>query len=226
MRAALFVTGTDTGIGKTWISAGLVRGMRQLGIDAVGMKPVASGCEPAPDGWRNEDALALLEASGLGVADYGAVNPVALPRPASPHLAAMDHGVRIDPALLADRFNQLRARHEFVVVEGAGGWSVPLAGPSPSWILQADLVRRLALPALLVVGLRLGCINHAMLSARAIAADGVRLLGWVGNQLAPDDDQRDVLATLDALLSTPALAVVPHGVEPDAELASTVLGLV
>ncbi len=223
MRRALFVTGTDTGIGKTWISTGLVRALRGCGVDAVGMKPVASGCEPSANGWRNEDALALLAASGLEDEAYAAINPLALPRPVSPHLAAASEGVTVDLECLADRFADLQARHEFVVVEGAGGWSVPLAGPSPRWILQAELVRRLSLPAVLVTGLRLGCISHSLLSARAIAADGVALLGWIGNHLGANDDQQEVLSTLEALMPAPMLAVVAYGVAPDAMLAKAVL---
>jgi dethiobiotin synthetase len=218
--SAVFVTGTDTGIGKTWVSAGLVRTLRAAGIDAVGMKPVASGCSAGADGWRNDDALALLAASGLSAGDYPLVNPVALPLPASPHLAAAYAGTVVALAPIADAFAQLRARHDLVVVEGVGGWCVPLAGPPGPWLLQAALVRALQLPVLLVVGLRLGCISHGILSARVIAADGAGLVGWIGNALAPDwDQQAGVLATLQALLPAPLLGSVGFGADPDVDIA-------
>lgn len=217
--SAVFVAGTDTGIGKTWVSAGLVRALRADGVDAVGMKPIASGCSPGPAGWRNDDALALLAAGGLAEADYDLVNPVALPMPASPHLAAAAAGIEVALAPIDVALRQLRARHALVVVEGVGGWCVPLAGPPGAWLLQDSLVRMLRLPVLLVVGLRLGCINHALLSARAIAADGAGLVGWIGNALEPAWDQQDaVLATLQALLPAPLLGTVGHGGAPDGAL--------
>lgn len=219
MKRAVFVAGTDTGIGKTWVSAGLVTALRAAGIDAVGMKPVASGCEPSPSGWRNEDALALLRASGLGETDYTRINPVALPLPVAPHIAAARAGMRIDIANVRDAYVALQAQHEVVVVEGAGGWSIPLSDHH----MQADLVRALELPVLLVVGLRLGCINHALLTARAIAGDGLRLLGWLGNMAQPVDDQRDVLATLDARMPMPGSGVIAHGEAVSTGIADTVI---
>jgi dethiobiotin synthetase len=219
--SAVFVAGTDTGIGKTWVSAGLVRALRAAGVDAVGMKPVASGCSAGPDGWRNDDALALLAASGLDDGDYPLVNPVALPLPASPHLAAVAAGTVVALAPIADALRRLRERHALVVVEGVGGWSVPLAGPPGPWLMQAALVQALRLPVLLVVGLRLGCINHAVLSARAIAADGAGVVGWIGNALEPAwDQQAAVLATLQALLPAPLLGTVDHGGAPHPALAA------
>jgi dethiobiotin synthetase len=219
--SALFVAGTDTGIGKTWVSAGLVRALRAGGVDAVGMKPVASGCSAGPDGWRNDDALALLAAGGLPEADYPLVNPVALPLPASPHLAAAAAGTVVALAPVAQALRHLRERHALVVVEGVGGWCVPLAGPPGPWLMQAALVDALRLPVLLVVGLRLGCINHAVLSARAIAADGAGLVGWIGNALAPDwDQQAAVVATLQALLPAPLLGCIGHGEAPGPALVA------
>ncbi len=176
------------------------------------MKPVASDSAPTAQGLRNEDALALQAASSPAVA-YAQVNPVALREPLSPHLAAAHAGVQITLAPLRTAFEQLCMSHQRVVVEGIGGWMVPLA----PGLRTSQLPHRWQLPVILVVGLRLGCLNHAMLSARAILADGCQLLGWVGNHIDPAmDAQAENLATLRELLPAPCLGVVPHGVEPPA----------
>ncbi|HET7063686.1 MAG TPA: dethiobiotin synthase [Rudaea sp.] len=211
MSKGLFVTGTDTGIGKTVVSAALLAALNRAGCRAVGMKPVASGCRQTALGLRNEDALALM-AQSAGAADYALVNPYALVEAVAPHLAARAAGaeVRLDPILAA--FAALCTNAECLVVEGVGGWAVPL---SPT-LMQADLVRALELPVILVVGLRLGCINHALLGARAIAGDGCRLAGWIGNCIDPDMARvEDNLATLRELLPAPCLGVLPFAVEPD-----------
>lgn len=175
-----FVTGTDTGIGKSVASATLLHALRARGLRAVGMKPLASGCERTPEGWRNEDALALQAASDPRPA-YADVNPYALPEPLAPELAARDAGVEIALAPMLDAFGRLSAQADTVVVEGVGGWAAPLSAT----LDQGDLVRALDLPVVLVVGLRLGCINHARLTARAIEADGLRLAGWIANDIDP-----------------------------------------
>jgi dethiobiotin synthetase len=210
MRAAVFIAGTDTGIGKTHAACALLHALRQAGHGAVGMKPVASGCADSGQGLRNEDALALQAAGPAGV-PYAAINPVSLREPLSPHLAAARDGVTITLPPLTAAFEQLGAHHAPVVVEGVGGWLVPLA---PS-LLASELARSWRLPVILVVGLRLGCLNHALLSARAIVADGCELLGWIGNRIDPAMDAvDDNLATLRALLPAPCLGVLPHGVPP------------
>jgi dethiobiotin synthetase len=220
--AGLFVTGTDTGIGKTWVTAGLVRALRAQGVDAVGMKPVASGCEPTPAGLRNEDALALLSAGGLGDAHYPLVNPVALPMPASPHIAARAAGTRVDLDDVMRAFDALSRRHRHVIVEGVGGWSVPLAGPDPVWIMQSAMVRLLELPVILVVGLRLGCINHALLTARALKDDGIELRGWIGNTIEPAAGP-PAIDTLRDLLEAPHLGTVEFQHDVGAALAAATL---
>src|SRR5690606_236654 len=169
----IFVTGTDTGIGKTLASCALLHALRARGLHAVGMKPLASGCEATPGGLRNEDALALQAASDPRPA-YADVNPFALPAPLAPEIAAREAGVAVALAPMLEAHARLAARADAVVVEGVGGWMAPLAGD----LMQADLVRALGLPVVLVVGLRLGCLNHAYLSARAIEADGCQLAGW------------------------------------------------
>jgi dethiobiotin synthetase len=220
MSKGVFVTGTDTGIGKTVVSAALLAALNRAGGRAVGMKPVASGCRPTAHGWRNDDALALI-AQSAGDVDYPQVNPYAFADAIAPHLAAHAAGVEIclDPILSA--FAALSTNADRMVVEGVGGWAVPL---SPS-LMQADLVRALNLPVILVVGLRLGCVNHALLSARAIAADGCRLIGWIGNRIDPEMQRaEDNLATLRALLPVPCLGVLPFADLPDPHALAGHLG--
>jgi dethiobiotin synthetase len=200
------VTGTDTGVGKSVASVALLHALRARGLRAVGMKPVAAGCDPTSQGLRNDDALALQAASDPRPA-YEDVNPWALPEPTAPQLAARAAGIDVvlPPVLAA--YACLSASADVVVVEGAGGWLSPLA----DGFEHADLARALDLPVLLVVGLRLGCLSHARLSARVIIADGCRLLGWVGCAVDPGFDGReDYLALLGAALSAPCLGVLGH----------------
>ena len=177
---SFYVTGTDTGIGKSVASAALLHALRARGLRAVGMKPVASGCEATADGWRNEDALALQHASDP-VPPYADVNPFALPNPLAPELAAVDAGVELSLGPIRSAYGRLAQMADAVVVEGVGGWAAPLT----SALDQVDVVRMLELPVVLVVGLRLGCINHARLTARAIEADGARVAGWIANDIDP-----------------------------------------
>jgi len=206
-----YVTGTDTGIGKSVASAALLHAWRARGLRVVGMKPVASGCALAAAGWRNDDALLLQAASDPRPA-YDEINPYALPEPLAPELAAADAGVVIELAPILAAHARLQAQADIVVVEGVGGWAAPLSAT----LDQADVVRALQLPVLLVVGLRLGCINHARLSAHAIAADGCVLAGWVGCAIDPDMARRD--DTVDLLrqrLAVPCWGVLPFRSTPD-----------
>ena len=199
----VFVTGTDTGAGKTFVSCALLRALRTRGRRACGYKPVAAGCERTPQGLRNSDALALLEASG-GDEPYERINPVALEQAIAPHVAAQAAGVKIERQRLNEVHAELAARHELVVVEGAGGWQVPFDERS----LFSDWVSERQWPVLLVVGMRLGCINHALLSAGAIQAR-TSLLGWVANVLPPEmTSLAENIATLKQRISAPLLAVV------------------
>jgi dethiobiotin synthetase len=212
----MFVTGTDTGVGKTLASCTLVHALRARGLRAVGMKPLASGCEATRGGLRNEDALALQAASDPRPA-YEDVNPFALPAPLAPEIAAREASIAVSlPPILAAHA-RLAAQADAVVVEGVGGWMAPLAGD----LMQADLVRALDLPVVLVVGLRLGCLNHAYLSARAIEADGCRLAGWIGTGVDPGmlriDENRALLADR---LPAPCLGWLPWQASPDPELLS------
>jgi dethiobiotin synthetase len=209
--AAFYVTGTDTGAGKSVASAALLHALRRGGATAVGMKPVASGCEATPEGLRNEDALALIAASDPRP-DYGLVNPWALPEPTAPQIAAALAGVRVTLPSIVAAYARLATMAEHVVVEGVGGWLAPLADD----LEQADLVRALDLPVILVVGLRLGCLSHARLTARAVEADGCRLVGWIGSRIDPGFDALSYQPLLDRALSVPCLGELPHspGAEP------------
>jgi len=209
--AGVFVTGTDTGAGKTTASAALLHALRGRGLRAVGMKPLASGCERTAEGLRNEDALALQAASDPRPA-YDAVNPFALPLPVAPEFAARDAGIEVTLAPILAAHARLAAQADVVLVEGVGGWLAPLTAT----LDQVDLVRALDLPVVLVVGMRLGCLNHARLSARAMEADGVRLAGWIASEVDPDmacrDDNFDALCSR---LPAPCLGRLPWSPSPD-----------
>jgi dethiobiotin synthetase len=212
-----FVTGTDTGIGKSLASATLLHALRARGLRAVGMKPLASGCERTPEGLRNEDAL-LLQAASAPRPDYEDVNPFALPNPLAPELAAADAGIRVTLAPIEAAFARLSSQADAVVVEGVGGWAAPLAAD----LDQADLARALDLPVVLVVGLRLGCLNHARLTARAIQADGLRLAGWIANDIDPAMERADDnFALLQRRLPVACWGRLPFRDKPDpAQLAA------
>lgn len=207
--ATYFITGTDTGVGKTHVATALIHALRQHGRDACGFKPVASGCERTADGLRNDDALALSAASG-GREPYAAINPYALEPPIAPHLAAQRAGIAIDTRVLDAAHADLARRHDLVIVEGAGGWLVPLDDTQTF----ADWVSSHRWPVILVVGLRLGCINHALLTAEAVARR-TRLAGWIANRLPPvQAEWQDNLAALEARLSAPLLGWLPDGGTP------------
>ena len=200
-----FITGTDTEIGKTWVACALVRHLVASGRSVAVMKPVASGCQRTPEGLRNEDALALMHASNLRQR-YEEVNPVALEPAIAPHIAAQQAGVAIDPERLSAIARKQQA--DTLVVEGVGGWCVPLG----DGLMLADLARALADEVVLVVGVRLGCINHALLTADRIQRDGFALMGWIANLLEPDMPAlEENLSTLEARLPVPRLGTVAFG---------------
>ena len=214
-----FVTGTDTGIGKTRVSAGLLKALAKSGLKTVGMKPVASGADMTSEGLRNEDALALQAAAFLK-RDYGLVNPYCFAPPVAPHLAAREAGVEIELERILTSYSELCRGADVAVVEGVGGWQVPLSDS----LELPDLARALDLPVVLVVGMRLGCLNHAALTARAIRADGLELAGWVANAIDPDFQRPEAnLATLQAELGAPLLGQLPHAPKARAEAAAEAL---
>lgn len=205
------VTGTDTGVGKTLVSAALLHMLALRHERVVGMKPVAAGVVRSGGGWASEDALALRAASTITVPPE-LDNPILLPDPLSPHIAAERAGVRIDIAELVRRYRMLAQRADAVVVEGAGGFHVPLSDHETG----ADLAQALALPVVLVVGLRLGCLNHAALTAEAIHARGLTLAGWIANRIDPAmQAQDDNIAWLQRRLGAPLLADIDHQAVPD-----------
>lgn len=201
-----FVTGTDTEIGKTRTAVSVIRALAGAGLRVAAMKPVAAGAERTAVGLRNGDALALAAAANVA-ADLDLVNPYCLAAPVSPHIAAADAGICIEIAHILQAFHRLADRADCVVVEGAGGWLAPIAERES----MADIALALELPVLLVVGLRLGCLNHALLSARAIEASGARLAGWIGNHIDPAYERLpENVATLERLLGRPPVALIPH----------------
>lgn len=197
-----FVTGTDTGVGKTWVSCALLHALARHHARVVGMKPVAAGTVPSTQGDVSEDAVALRSASTVAV-PFALDNPYLLADPVSPHVAAQRAGQTIDLAHIVACHRTLCQQADAVVVEGAGGFIVPLSNRYTS----ADLAQALALPVVLVVGLRLGCLNHALLSAEAIRARGLHLAGWVANRIDPTMAAQDnSVAYLHEHLHAPCLA--------------------
>ena len=203
MSDAYFLTGTDTEIGKTFITCALLRRAAADGLSAVGVKPVAAGTDAAGD---NEDVVAIRAASTLTLSGE-LINPYCFAPPIAPHLAAAEAGREIRFDTIRAAVAACRERADRVIVEGVGGFRVPL-GPDGD---SADLAVALGLPVILVVGLRLGCINHALLTAEAISARGLRLAGWVANRVDPAMARPEAnIATLTAALPAPCLGVVPY----------------
>jgi dethiobiotin synthetase len=207
----LFVTGTDTGVGKTLVSAALLHALARRHRRVAGMKPVAAGLVEHQGQWVSEDVLMLRAASTLAVPPE-LDNPVALPEPLSPHLAARHAGRTVRVADLLAPARSLASLCDALVVEGAGGWRVPINDDET----LADFACALGAPVVLVVGLRLGCLNHALLTAEAIRRDGLALAGWVANRIDPQMAAADEnLAHLRAKLGAPLLGVVPWSAAPE-----------
>ncbi|MEW6118560.1 MAG: dethiobiotin synthase [Pseudomonadota bacterium] len=205
----IFVTGTDTGVGKTRAAVALIHALRAQGLRVAAMKPVSAGAVPDE---LNEDVAALRAACNVEVA-LRDMNPYAFDAPVAPHIAAAAAGVVIDIERIAAAYARLAAASDVVVVEGAGGWRVPLSGACD----MADLAARLGLPAILVVGLKLGCLNHAILTAEAIRARGVAWAGWIGNRINPAMAQAEAnIATLGSRLPGPCLGILPFMPDADA----------
>lgn len=215
-KPAWFVAGTDTEIGKTFVACALLHALRGQGYSAIGMKPVAAGTD---EHGRNDDVEALIAAASVK-APRELVNPYLYAPAIAPHIAALEENRPIDIERIAQSFAALRPLADALIVEGVGGFCVPLGPHSDA----ADLAQRLALPVILVVGMRLGCISHALLSEQAIAARGLQLAGWVANRIDPQMARfEENLASLEARLAAPLLGVIPANSTP--ELAARLLRL-
>ena len=204
--AGFFVTGTDTGVGKTEVTAALMHGLRQQGLRVAAMKPVASGCERVDAGLRNGDALRLQSLCSQPAPSYERINPYAYEPAIAPHIAARDRGEEISVAVIRDAFLGLAKGADCVLVEGVGGFEVPLGEVETT----ADMARALDLPVILVVGMRLGCLNHALLTYAAVTRVGLPCAGWVANCVDPEMSRMQ--ENIDALrmrVSAPLLGVVP-----------------
>lgn len=219
MQHSYFIVGTDTNVGKTYVASALLRYFAAKGIKAVGMKPVASGCEPGSHGiWQgqlmNDDVVALHEAGNVA-APLELINPYRFAPAIAPHIAAEKAGVEIDLDLIVRSYHALAEMADMLVVEGAGGFFVPVNASQT----LADLAVKLDLPVILVVGMRLGCINHALLTVEAIKSRGLVLAGWVANQLEPDMPMfAENLASLQQRIDAPCLSVVGWQAQADFSL--------
>jgi dethiobiotin synthetase len=210
-----FIAGTDTGVGKTRVSVALTRALVARGLRVAVMKPVAAGALETTEGPRNDDALELLAASNVAAA-YEDVNPCLLATPASPHLAARHAGVAIRPESILRAQRKLAALADCLIVEGAGGWLAPISAMET----MGDLAEKMALPVVLVVGLRLGCLNHALLTREAIRSQGLPFAGWVANKMATEMPlAAENIDTLASRFGMSPLGVVPAGIAgPDQTL--------
>jgi dethiobiotin synthetase len=219
MTPALFVTGTDTGVGKTRIAAALCRALVARGVRVAAMKPVASGCAFTPDGLRNEDALSLIAAMNVR-ARYSDVNPYAFEPAIAPHIAAQEAGVEIDFDVLDRAFDRLKMQSQALIVEGAGGWLAPLDATRAF----ADLAVHWQMDVILVVGMRLGCLNHALLTVEAIERRGLRVRGWVANSIDPRFERpAENMLSLTNRISAPCLGFFSF--EPQADPDELARGL-
>ena len=201
---SLFVTGTDTGVGKTQISSALISLLKQRGQRVAGMKPIASGCHITSDGLRNDDALVLNQQANVQL-NYDDINPYAFELPIAPHIAAKKVEVEIDASVIHRQFYQIQKKADSVVVEGAGGWFVPINNK----LTMADVAIRLGLPVVLVVGIQLGCINHALLTVEAIKCSGLPFYGWVANNIVENTESDAIVESLKDRIPAPCLGVVP-----------------
>jgi dethiobiotin synthetase len=220
MSRGIFVTGTDTGVGKTVVACALLHALRAKGIAVHPFKPIAAGAVERNGEWVNEDTIALLAAAGLPMSAAARVTPLLLREPMAPHLAALREARAIALEPIRAAFERIADR--FVVAEGVGGFMVPLG----DGIDSVDLCRTLGLPIVMVVGLRLGCLNHALLTARAIERSGVAFAGWIANRVDPAMAAADEnIAALQSRLQAPLLGRLPHGDPPDARALAAFLDI-
>ncbi|MGD8111079.1 dethiobiotin synthase [Vibrio sp. TRT 21S02] len=206
MIDAFFIAGTDTDVGKTVASKAILHAMAAKGLKTIGYKPVAAGSEKTESGFRNSDALHLQKAATIEC-DYDDINPYALELPASPHIAAKHENIEICYDVLSRKLQQHKENAQVVLVEGAGGWRVPVSDQDclSTWVKQEQL------PVVLVVGIKLGCLSHAMLTVDAIKADGLNLVGWVANRVNPGTEHyADIIEMLEQKIDAPKIGEIPY----------------
>lgn len=209
MARGIFITGTDTGVGKTTVALGLMSALQKKGLIVAAMKPVSAGCEQTKDGLRNEDAVKLMQQASIDV-PYDVVNPYAFESPIAPHIAAAETGTPVDIRLIKERYEEIAKRVDAVVVEGAGGWLVPINDKET----MADVAKILNLDVITVVGVRLGCLNHALLTTNNIESMRCNHLGWIANLFS--DDMQCSAENIQALcqrIGAPMLDKVEYGLD-------------
>jgi len=207
---SIFITGTDTDVGKTWVALLLMQALKKKGLKVAAMKPIACGCELTAQGLRNDDAVALMAEANVPI-PYDIVNPYAFAPPIAPHIAANQAAIDINMDKIKDCYQQIKSQVDIIVVEGAGGWQVPISGTQTS----ADMVTACAWPVLLVVGMRLGCLNHALLSVESIRASSNTLMGWVANSPGKEmQNYSENIASVRARIKPVLLAKIPSLAEP------------
>ncbi len=206
MINSLFIAGTDTDVGKTVASKAILQAIASKGFTTIGFKPVAAGCERTEQGFRNSDALHLMKAATQEM-PYEDVNPYALELPASPHIAAKHESRTIDFDVLSNKLNYLKTQADFVLIEGAGGWRVPVSDTE----CLSEWVKKEKLPVVLVVGIKLGCLSHALLTAESIEADGLNIVGWVANRINPGTEHyAEIIKVLESRINAPKLGEIPY----------------
>ena len=222
MKKRFFVTGTDTDAGKTFVTVLMLEALKQKGLSTLALKPLAAGCEQVDGELRNDDALKLQAAMTVAL-PYQQINPIALKSAIAPHLAAEEEGRTLSVDRLAGLMRgALMTPADVTLVEGAGGWLVPLNHRET----LGNLVKELELPVILVVGVRLGCLNHALLTAQAVAAAGLPLAGWVANGIDPEAAKvQENINTLKSMLPAPCLGVIPHGPQADKEALAQLIDI-
>lgn len=209
-KTAYFITGTDTDVGKTYIASALVRHFVEQGLQTIGMKPVAAGAEMVNGRLLNSDVAELIKAGNVD-ADLASINPYVFAPAIAPHIAAEQVGVKISLDNIHQAFDRLQSQAEVIIIEGAGGFRVPINRQET----MADLAIKLNIPIILIVGVRLGCINHALMTAGSIRAAGLTLAGWVANRIHPDMPFiEENIATLKAMIKAPCIADVSWGKDP------------
>jgi len=218
---SFFVTGTDTGVGKTWMAAALIYALAARGYRVAGIKPLACGGHITAEGWRHEDAELLMQHASVAL-PYEIVNPYLLREPVAPHIAAAQAGIRLSAAALHEVSTTLDEQMDYLFIEGVGGWEVPLNDEETT----AQFARLLGLPVILVVGMRLGCLNHALLTSDAIARQKLKLAGWIANVIDPSLHKiQENIAALEARLPAPRLGTVSHHPHFEAARITTMLDI-